>query len=103
MRLINQKGIRTPRKIKKPSEIDLGIKEIIVIPHDAVTPEGSVQLKFEGAYPVVPGTGFDGFTGVKIASVQKIIKRLVDSAEVPFGKGAAIRIAFPAAAALGSP
>src|ERR1035437_9634322 len=63
MGFIHEEAVLAAALAKVPAQINLGIKNVIVITDDGVGPDGHVQRKFEGTNLMFLGHGFESGSG----------------------------------------
>ena len=93
MRLIHQKEVLALRSLRKKTlQIYMGIKQIVVIPDNAIGKEADIQTELKGADPVLARIFLYDLPRKAVRMQQKIIDRIVDPVKMPLCVGAVLRV-----------
>ena len=95
MCLVNQENIVFPHSFgKKTLQIDMWIKQIVIITDDHIRKQTHIQTHFKRTHLMACCIFFDLFTGKVIFMDQQIIDRIVNPVKMSLGIGTVYGIAL---------
>ena len=95
MRLINQKQILLSAcTSEKAPQIDMRIKDIIVIAQNTIGKQAHIQPQLKGADLIFLSTGLDFFPAVMLLCRHQFKNRIVDPVKMSLCIRTGVRIAF---------